>query len=229
MINDKPASLSQGGWLNSTEFIWCPGCPMNWLTMTLADQFEDWGLNKKDTWMISGIGCTGRIANYFSCNSVHTTHGRAIPVAEGVKLNNPQNNVFVVSGDGDLLSIGLSHLIHAARRNARLKIICVNNSLYGMTGGQTAPTSPADLATKTYPSGTPYRPLPIVKLLESFDHVYYRQVKAFDSPSLKEALSEWREHNGFSFIEIKAFCITNDPRIKEAEEKQKVINGILRN
>ncbi len=224
---NKKETQNNNNWLTSKQFIWCPGCPMTWLTMTLSKQFENWGLSKKDTWMISGIGCTGRIANYFSCNSAHTTHGRAIPVAEGVKLNNPQNNVFVVSGDGDLLSIGFSHLIHTARRNTPLKIICVNNSLYGMTGGQSGPTTPADLATKTYPSGTPYPPLPTGAFLENFDHVYYRQVKSFDSSSLKEALNEWREHKGFSFIEIKGFCITNDPRLKKARNPNKEIRKIL--
>ena len=97
-------------WLTSQNFIWCPGCPMTWLTMVLAEQFNKWSLKIGDTWMVSGIGCTGRIANYFSCHSAHTTHGRAIPVAEGIKMVNPDKNVFVVSGDGDLISIGLSHL-----------------------------------------------------------------------------------------------------------------------
>jgi len=216
-------------WLTSREFIWCPGCPITWLTVSLANQFKEWNLRVENTWMISGIGCTGRIANYFACYSAHTTHGRAIPVAEGVKLNNPNSNVFIVSGDGDLLSIGLSHLIHTARRNTPLKVICVNNSVYGMTGGQTSPVSPKNLKTRTYPAGTPYVPLPTKKLLVDFDHVYFQQVKAFDSQGLKEALNELYNHNGFGFVEIKSVCVTNDPRMRGADEedRQKIIHQIL--
>ncbi len=223
----KEKNKNNNNWLTSKQFIWCPGCPMTWLTMSLASQFQQWNLDKDKTWMISGIGCTGRIANYFSCHSAHTTHGRAIPVAEGIKLNNPDNNVFVVSGDGDLMSIGLSHLIHTARRNTPLKIVCVNNSIYGMTGGQSSPATPADLKTKTYPSGTPYPPLPTEKLLSNFDHVYYKEVKAFDTPDLKTALDELYNHSGFGFVEVRSVCVTNDPRVKEAEDKQEIIRQIL--
>jgi len=215
-------------WLTSQNFIWCPGCPMTWLTMVLAEQFNKWSLKIGDTWMVSGIGCTGRIANYFSCHSAHTTHGRAIPVAEGIKMVNPDKNVFVVSGDGDLISIGLSHLIHAARRNAPLKVICVNNSIYGMTGGQSSPLTPVEMATKSYPAGTPYLPLKIKRILSSFDNVYYDQVKAFDSPNLKQCLEKLYKHQGFGFVEIKSVCVTNDPRIKKAKDKQNAIREIIK-
>ncbi len=214
-------------WLTSQEFIWCPGCPMIWLTMILSNQFQQWNLDKNKTWMVSGIGCTGRIANYFGCHSVHTTHGRAVPVAEGIKTVNSDNQVFVVSGDGDLLSIGLSHLIHAARRNSPLKVICVNNSIYAMTGGQSSPATPADLKTKTYPSGTPYSALPTAKLLKSFENVYYQQVNAFDSEQFKKALNELHNHSGFGFLEVISVCVTNDPRVRKADEKQKIIRQIL--
>lgn len=216
-------------WLTSQEFIWCAGCPMTWLTMFLAKQFQQWNLDKKETWLVSGIGCTGRIANYFACNTAHTTHGRAIPVAEGIKLAKPGNDVFVVSGDGDLLSIGLSHLIHTARRNTCLKVVCVNNSLYAMTGGQSSPVTPSEVKTKTYPLGSSYPPLPTEKILGEFDHVFYRRVIAFDADGLTKALDELYNHQGFGFLEIASVCVTNDPRIKKAENKQEVINKILKN
>jgi 2-oxoglutarate ferredoxin oxidoreductase subunit beta len=214
-------------WLTSQEFIWCAGCPMTWLTMSLAKQFQQWNLDKNDTWLVSGIGCTGRIASYFACNTAHTTHGRAVPVAEGIKLAQPNSNVFIVSGDGDLLSIGLSHLIHAARRNISLKIICVNNSLYAMTGGQSSPTTQPNVKTKTYPLGSPYPILPTSKLLKDFEHVYYRRLTVFDVDGLAEALDSLYHHQGFGFVEIVSVCLTNDPRLKRVKNKQEIINKIL--
>ena len=104
--------------------------------------------------IVSGIGCTGRVAGYVKLDSFHTTHGRAIPFATGLKLANPKLNVVVYSGDGDLFAIGGNHLIHAARRNMDLKVICVNNLIYAMTGGQTAPTTPGHVITSTSPYGT---------------------------------------------------------------------------
>jgi 2-oxoglutarate ferredoxin oxidoreductase subunit beta len=104
--------------------------------------------------VVSGIGCTGRVAGYLKLDSFHTTHGRAIPFATGMKLANPNLMVVVYAGDGDLLAIGGNHLIHAAHRNIDLKVICVNNFIYGMTGGQTAPTTPEHATTSTNPYGT---------------------------------------------------------------------------
>lgn len=207
-------------WLNSQQFIWCPGCPMIWLTVSIAQHFEKWDFKKENTWLVSGIGCAGRIAGYFDCNTAHTTHGRSIPVSEGIKLSSPDKEVFVVSGDGDLLSIGLSHLIHAARRNIGLKVICVNNQLYAMTGGQASPTTPTDLTTKNYPSGRQYPALPTRELLTSFDHVYYRQVDAYQVKEFKQAMDELYRHQGFGFIELRAVCLTNDPRIREADDNK---------
>ncbi len=202
---------------------------MSWLTMSLAKKFDQLGLKKENTWVISGIGCVGRVSNYFACNSAHTTHGRAIPVAEGIKTVNSDNDVFVVSGDGDLLSIGLSHLIHASRRGTPLKVICVNNSIYGMTGGQSSPTTSTGLKTKSYPGGTPYTPLSAKNILESIDEVYYRQVKGYDLKGFEQAVEELINHQGFGFVEVMTVCITNDPRTKETHGKnrQKIINKIL--
>ena len=122
--------------------IWCPGCgigtTVNCFTRALLDSKAD--LDKVA--IVSGIGCTGRVAGYARLDSFHTTHGRAIPFATGLKLANPELQVVVYSGDGDLFAIGGNHFIHAARRNMDIKVICVNNLTYAMTGGQTAPTTP---------------------------------------------------------------------------------------
>ena len=122
--------------------IWCPGCGIGTTVNCFAEALIDSKIDLKTLALVSGIGCTGRVAGYVKLDSFHTTHGRAIPFATGLKLANPNLNVVVYSGDGDLSAIGGNHLIHAARRNVDLKVICVNNLIYAMTGGQTAPTTP---------------------------------------------------------------------------------------
>jgi 2-oxoglutarate ferredoxin oxidoreductase subunit beta len=204
-------------WLTTTDFIWCAGCPANWLAVTLAQLFEELELDRENSWMVSGIGCTGRIANYFTCSTAHTTHGRAVPVAEGIKTAKPKKDVFVVSGDGDLLSIGLNHLIHAARRNINLKVICVNNQLFGMTGGQTSPTTALKSPTKTHPLGSPYQPLAPAKLFKAFPQAHFAELKVYDE-KFKEAFIQAYNHDGFSFINLISFCKTNDPRFKNEQD-----------
>lgn len=213
MMNKKK-NRNISPWLNSQDFIWCPGCPANWLAVTLAQLFDELNLEREKTWLVSGIGCTGRIADYFTCSTAHTTHGRAIPVAEGIKTANPNQNVFVVSGDGDLLSIGLNHLIHTARRNVNLKVVCMNNRLFGMTGGQTSPTTEKDSPTKTHPLGSPYQPLAPAKLFDAFPNAYFAQLKVYDQ-DFKEKFEQAYNYDGFSFINLISFCKTNDPRFKK--------------
>lgn len=134
--------------------IWCPGCGIGTTVNSFSRALIDSKIDLQTLALVSGIGCTGRVAGYVELDSFHTTHGRAIPFATGLKLANPKLNVVVYSGDGDLSAIGGNHLIHAARRNIDLKVICVNNLIYAMTGGQTAPTTPGHATTSTNPYGT---------------------------------------------------------------------------
>ncbi len=134
--------------------IWCPGCGIGTSVNSFAHALIDAKIDVKNLAIVSGIGCTGRVAGYLNQDSFHTTHGRAIPFATGLKLANPKLNVVVYSGDGDLFAIGGNHLIHAARRNVDIKVVCINNLIYAMTGGQTAPTTPGDVITSTNPYGT---------------------------------------------------------------------------
>src|SRR5208282_1908683 len=132
--------------------IWCPGCGIGTTVNSFARALIESKIDLQTLALVSGIGCTGRVAGYVKLDSFHTTHGRAIPFATGLKLANPKLNVVVYSGDGDLSAIGGNHLIHAARRNIDLKVICVNNLIYAMTGGQTAPTTPPLPPIPTAPS-----------------------------------------------------------------------------
>jgi 2-oxoglutarate ferredoxin oxidoreductase subunit beta len=158
--------------------------------------------------VVSGIGCTGRVAGYVNVDSFHTTHGRAIPFATGLKLANPKLNVVVYSGDGDLSAIGGNHLIHAARRNINLKVFCVNNLIYGMTGGQMAPTTPNQVITSTNPYGTYDPNFNLPHLLDAAGAVYVARWTVFHVKQLAKAMAEAFDKTGFSFVEIISPCPT---------------------
>jgi 2-oxoglutarate ferredoxin oxidoreductase subunit beta len=138
--------------------IWCPGCGIGTAFAATLSAMKGCGLDLATLCMVSGIGCSGRAAGYVKLDSFHTTHGRAIPFATGLKLGNPKLNVVVFSGDGDLFAIGGNHFIHAARRNIPLTVICLNNLNYGMTGGQVAATTPYLARTTTTPAGNTEAP-----------------------------------------------------------------------
>lgn len=192
--------------------IWCPGCGLYVIQHSLVKAFEELGWTQKDTVIVSGIGCTGRVAGYLDLDSVHTTHGRAIPVAEGIKLANPKLNVIVVSGDGDLLGIGLNHLIHTARRNTNIIVVCNSNQIYGMTGGQMSPQTPIGVVTLTTPEGSPYEPVNVQKLMESNKKYHYARTAVFDPAHLKKSIVEAAKYEGFAFVDVVSACYTNSGR-----------------
>jgi len=158
--------------------------------------------------VVSGIGCTGRMAGYLNLDGYHTPHGRALPFATGVKLANPELTVFVMSGDGDLFAIGGNHFIHAARRNLDLKVICVNNFNYGMTGGQAAPTTPIDAKTTTTPAGNLETPFNLPFLARASGAVYVARWTALHVRQIKKSIKEMIEKPGFAFLEIISPCTT---------------------
>ena len=133
--------------------IWCPGCGNGIIMRDVAQAIENLGLSRNKTVIVSGIGCSSRAAGYLDFNTIHTTHGRAIAFATGIKLANPELEVIVLAGDGDISAIGGNHLIHAARRNIGLTVVVFNNEIYGMTGGQDSPTTPRGDYGTTAPYG----------------------------------------------------------------------------
>jgi 2-oxoglutarate ferredoxin oxidoreductase subunit beta len=158
--------------------------------------------------LVSGIGCSGRVAGYVRLDSFHTTHGRAIPFATGLKLANPSLNVVVYSGDGDLSAIGGNHLIHAARRNIDIKVICVNNFIYAMTGGQSGPTTPSPATTSTSPFGSFEPSFNLPQLADAAGAVYVARWTTFHVRQLTRSMNEIFAKKGFCFIEVLSPCPT---------------------
>lgn len=188
--------------------IWCPSCgigtTVNCFTRALADS----GLDLDQVAVVSGIGCTGRVAGYLNLDSFHTTHGRAIPFATGLKLANPKLKVVVYSGDGDLTAIGGNHFVHAARRNMDLMVVCVNNFTYGMTGGQVAPTTPLGATQTTMPFGNYEQPFNLPFLADACGAVYVARWTVYHVRQLAKAMREGLQKKGFVFIEALAPCPT---------------------
>jgi 2-oxoglutarate ferredoxin oxidoreductase subunit beta len=188
--------------------IWCPGCGIGTTVNCFANALDTSGLDLDKVVVVSGIGCTGRVAGYTNLDSFHTTHGRAIPFATGLKLANPELKVVVYSGDGDLVAIGGNHLIHAARRNLDMTVILVNNFIYGMTGGQVAPTTPFSATASTTPHGNFEQPFNLPYLAESSGAVYVARWTSYHVRYVSKAIKEALLKKGFSFIEILAPCPT---------------------
>jgi 2-oxoglutarate/2-oxoacid ferredoxin oxidoreductase subunit beta len=188
--------------------IWCPGCGIGTTVNCFAHALETSGLNLQKVSIVSGIGCTGRVAGYMNLDSFHTTHGRAIPFATGLKLANPDLKVVVYSGDGDLSAIGGNHFIHAARRNVDMTIILINNGIYGMTGGQVAPTTPMSAIASTTPYGNFESAFNLPALADSCGAVYVARWTAYHVRHATKAIKEALAKRGFSFVEILAPCPT---------------------
>ncbi len=188
--------------------IWCSGCGIGTTVNCFARALAESKLPLDKVAIVSGIGCTGRVAGYLNLDSFHTTHGRAIPFATGLKLANPELTVVVYSGDGDLIAIGGNHFIHAARRNVDIKVICINNFIYGMTGGQVAPTTPVGATATTAPYGCFERPFNLPYLAESSGAVYVARWTAYHVRYIAHSMADALRKKGFSFIEILAPCPT---------------------
>ena len=188
--------------------IWCSGCGIGIAFGSLMAAINKCDTPRDDITVVSGIGCTGRLAGYIHLDSFHTTHGRAIPFATGLKLANPELTVIVISGDGDLVAIGGNHFIHAARRNMDINIICVNNFNYAMTGGQFGPTTPETARTTTAPYGSYEHPFNVPFLADSCGATYVARWTALHVRHLTGAIGEALDRRGFSLIEVISPCPT---------------------
>lgn len=188
--------------------IWCPGCGIGTVVTGFVDALKMGEYDLDKVVVVSGIGCSGRVAGYVKLDSFHTTHGRAIPFATGLHLANRRLKVVVISGDGDLIAIGGNHFIHAARRNVDLTVICINNFNYAMTGGQVGPGTPLTAMSTTTPFGNFEPPFNLPGLAASSGAVYVARWTSIHVRRMRNAIHEAMQKPGFSFVEVIAPCPT---------------------
>jgi 2-oxoglutarate ferredoxin oxidoreductase subunit beta len=188
--------------------IWCSSCGLGTTLTCFIMATIETGIDPNKMAVVSGIGCTGRVAGYLNFDSFHTTHGRAIPFATGLALSNPELKVVVYSGDGDIVAIGGNHFIHAARRNMDILCVCVNNFTYGMTGGQAGPTTPITAKATTAPYGSYEFPFNIPYLAVASGANYVARWTALHMRRLKRSFQEALNKKGFRVIEIISPCPT---------------------
>ena len=186
--------------------IWCPGCGNGIVLNCFVHALDELKTDLDKLVVVSGIGCIGRTAGYTNTDSFHTTHGRAIAFATGVKLASPELEVVIVSGDGDLFAIGGNHFIHAARRNIGVKVICANNFNYGMTGGQLGPTTPLESLTTTSPYGNIEHPFNLVHLAAAAGAIYVARWTTLHVRRLTQSIKKMMQKEGFCFIEVISPC-----------------------
>lgn len=186
--------------------IWCEGCGNGIILNCFVRALHELEMDLDKIVVISGIGCIGRLSGYANTDAYHTTHGRAVAFATGVKLANPELKVIVISGDGDLFAIGGNHFIHAARRNVDIQVICANNFNYGMTGGQSGPTTPLEAWTTTTPYGNVERPFNLVHLAAASGAVYVARWTTLHARRLTRSIKKALQKEGLSFIEAISPC-----------------------
>ncbi len=188
--------------------IWCPGCGHGILMKSMIRAISKLGLEKDKVAMVSGIGCVSRMPGYMDFNTLHTTHGRALSFATGIKLARPDMKVILVSGDGDAVAIGGNHFIHACRRNIDLTLIVANNFIYGMTGGQVAPTTPISHTSTTTPLGNIDRNFDICKLAEGAGATFVGRTTSYHTAQMDQMILQAIQHKGFSVVEVLDSCWT---------------------
>jgi 2-oxoglutarate ferredoxin oxidoreductase subunit beta len=195
--------------------IWCAGCGIGSAAGCFLRAIDRAQLDANKVVVVSGIGCTGRVAGYVRLDSFHTTHGRAIPFATGLKLAKPDLKLVVFSGDGDLAAIGGNHLIHAARRNIDMTVICVNNFTYGMTGGQLGPTTPVEARSSTSPYGNFEPPFNLPRLVAASGATFVARWTVLHVRQLEKTIAEALVKPGFSFVEVIAPCPSTYGRLNK--------------
>ncbi|EOD01096.1 2-oxoacid:ferredoxin oxidoreductase subunit beta [Caldisalinibacter kiritimatiensis] len=188
--------------------IWCPGCGHGILMRATVKAIDNLGLDKDKVCIVSGIGCSSRAPGYMDFNTLHTTHGRALAFATGIKMANPELEVIVITGDGDSAAIGGNHLIHAARRNINITTIVFNNNIYGMTGGQYSPTTPTGDRGTTAPYGNIDKNFDLCNLTKAAGATYVGRATAYHANLLTKLVEKGIENKGFSFVEAVSVCPT---------------------
>jgi 2-oxoglutarate ferredoxin oxidoreductase subunit beta len=189
--------------------LWCWGCGDGVILKAFIRAIDKLGIKKDDMCIVSGIGCSGRFSSYIDCNTVHTTHGRTIAYATGIKMANPDKHVFCIAGDGDGLAIGGNHTIHGCRRNIDINFILIDNFIYGLTNSQTSPTTPQGMWTVTMKRGNIDPTFDACKLAEGAGASFIAREKVSEPRKLEKVFVEAFKHKGFSFIDVFSNCHIN--------------------
>lgn len=208
------ASHIRENYVRRLPSAFCPGCGDGQIVNAIARAIDHMQLPRKEVAAVSGIGCSAWIPSpYLRVDTLHTTHGRAVPFAVGLKSANPRLKVLVVSGDGDCAGIGGNHLIHAARSNIDLTVLMVNNGIYGMTGGQVAPTTEHNTRTSTTMYGNPSFPMNVSGVVAAAGASYVARWTTWHMPQLIRSIEKAMTKKGFSFIEIMSQCPTYEGKV----------------
>ena len=206
--------------------LWCWGCGDGVILKAFIRAVDKLGWSMDDVCVVSGIGCSGRFSSYINCNTVHTTHGRTVAYATGIKLANPDKHVIVVAGDGDGLAIGGNHTIHGCRRNIDLNFILINNFIYGLTNSQTSPTTPQGMWTVTMQYGNIDPTFDACKLAEGAGATFIARESVTDPKRLEKMFVKGFQHKGFSFFDVFSNCHINLGRKNKMGEAMDNLNWI---
>ena len=220
MTQSELPVLTKKDFESDQDVRWCPGCGDYSILAQTQKTMPDFGVAKEKIVFISGIGCSGRLPYYMNTFGFHTIHGRAATIATGLKGARPDLMVWVITGDGDALSIGGNHLIHAMRRNVDMKMIMFNNRIYGLTKGQASPTSPIGKKTKSTPMGTIETPIIPLNLVAAAEASFIARSVDTHSEHLQEMMHRAGEHSGAAFLEVLQNCnIFNDGAWRDFTDK----------
>ena len=218
---DELRPLTRKDFVTDQEVRWCPGCGDYSILAQLQKVLPEMGKKKEDIVFISGIGCSSRLPYYVESYGFHSIHGRALTLATGLKASRPELMVWVITGDGDGLSIGGNHLLHAMRRNVNLNVVLFNNRIYGLTKGQYSPTSELGKVTKSSPMGTIDQPLDPIRIALAAEATFVARSFDQDTAHLQAMLKRAAEHQGISFLEVYQNCnIFNDGAFKGFTDRE---------
>ena len=204
--------------------IWCAGCGHGTVMKSILRALDKLKVNQDDVVVVSGIGCSSRTPGYLDFNTLHTTHGRALPFATGVKLAKPHMRVIVVSGDGDAMAIGGNHFIHTCRRNIDMTLIVFNNNIYGMTGGQFSPTTPTGSRGTTAPYGNIEQPFDVCSLAQASGATYVARALDIDAVAMDRVILAALSHKGFSVVDAWSQCPTYFGRQNKSGSPSEMMN-----
>lgn len=225
MIEDRPLIYKYLRHDKKFPHVWCGGCGIGILLGSLIRAIDNIGYTKDEVVLVSGIGCSGRLPVYVDFNTLHTTHGRALTFATGVKLAKPELKVIVIMGDGDATAIGGNHFIHAARRNLELTAVIVNNNIYGMTGGQNSPTTPYGQRATTAVYGSVEHSFDIAQLAVCAGAVFAARGTVYHVRQLDGLIEKALLKNGFSVVEVISQCHTHYGRLNKLGNHIEMMKG----